>query len=169
MKLALAFAFVLIAAPAFAGDHEHPAHANSNPAFETLKSLAGSWTGKAIAGEGPGTDAGTVFKVIAGGTAVQETMFPGTPHEMVNVYHLDGNDVVVTHYCAGGNQPRMKLASSNSGVLDFKFAGGTNIPAKGHYMQAVKITLADGKLLEEWESVDAGKPVGTARFELARQ
>lgn len=160
MKRVIPFVLVLLAAPALAG---------SNPAFETLKSLAGTWTGKAISGDGPGSDAGVVFKVIAGGSAVHETMFPGTPHEMVNVYHLDGNDVVVTHYCAGGNQPRMKLASSDGKVLDFEFAGGTNIPEKGHYMSAVKLTVSDGKLVEEWASVDAGKPVGTARFELTRR
>ncbi|HEX6852491.1 MAG TPA: hypothetical protein VF139_13925 [Candidatus Polarisedimenticolaceae bacterium] len=169
MKLAIAFASLLLGAPAPAGEHEHPAPSATNPAFEQLKSLAGTWTGKAISEDGPGSDASVVFKVVAAGSAVHETMFPGTPHEMVNLYHLDGSDVVVTHYCAGGNQPRMKLASADGNVLAFRFAGGTNIPKKGSYMHAVTLTLDGGKLVESWESVDGGTPVGTARFELTRR
>ena len=51
----------------------------------------------------------SVFKLTGGGSAVQETIFPGAAHEMVSVYHADGKDVVMTHYCALGNQPKMKL------------------------------------------------------------
>ena len=50
----------------------------------------------------------SVIKVTAGGSAVHETLFPGSAHEMVSVYHLDGADLVMTHFCALGNQPRMK-------------------------------------------------------------
>ncbi len=48
---------------------------------------------------------------------------------MINMYHLDGDDLVLTHYCAGGNQPHMKLdrASATSGKLQFDFIGGTNL------------------------------------------
>ena len=50
-----------------------------------------------------------LVRTTGGGSAVTETLFPGTAHEMMSVYHMDGDDLVLTHYCAGGNQPRMML------------------------------------------------------------
>ncbi len=52
----------------------------------------------------------------ADGTVVMETMDSGNPdHEMINMYHLGGNEFVLTHYCAGNNQPIMRL------VMDPRF------------------------------------------------
>ena len=73
-----------------------------------------------------------MIKVTAAGSAVHETIFPGTGHEMVSMYHADGKDLIMTHYCALGNQPRMKLdpkSSVDKGEFRFKFAGGSNIDA----------------------------------------
>ena len=50
----------------------------------------------------------STYRVTAAGSAVMEVLFPGTDHEMVTVYHQDGDDLILTHYCAAGNQPRMK-------------------------------------------------------------
>ena len=80
--------------------------------FEQLKGLAGTWEGEPE-GEGAEAEAETKeagvvkheIQVSAAGTVVMETMAPGTDHEMINMYHLDGEDLVLTHYCAGGNQP----------------------------------------------------------------
>src|SRR5690348_2757738 len=70
--------------------------------FERLKSLAGDWMGK-----GPGGQEITMlrFRVTAGGSALEETEFPGTDHEMVTVFHMDGDRLALTHYCHLGNQP----------------------------------------------------------------
>lgn len=40
-------------------------------------------------------------------------MQPGTDHEMINMDHLDCEDLVLTRYRAGGNQPRMRLDRAN--------------------------------------------------------
>ena len=77
-------------------------------ALERLKTLAGTWRGHVVTEDGP--PATVVYSVTAAGTAVTEALFPGTSHEMLTVYHLEGDDLVLTHYCAMGNQPRMKLA-----------------------------------------------------------
>ena len=78
----------------------------------------------------------SVVKVTAGGSAVQETLFPGQPMEMVSVYHLDKGDLVMTHYCVLGNQPRMKAdPKSPANQIHWVFAGGTNLdPAKDTHM-----------------------------------
>src|SRR5262249_48913242 len=137
--------------------------ANAQPAnaaaLEKLKKLAGEWVaadkdGKATA------QLVTVFRVTSAGSAVHETIFPGTGHEMVAVYHLDGKDLVMTHYCALGNQPRRKRdAASTGNKLKFQFAGGSNIdPAKDMHMHEGSITIVDDNHIEwSWQAYDGGK------------
>ena len=63
---------------------------------------------------------------------------------MVSVYHLDGDDLRLTHYCAVGNQPRLKLdrASSTPDKLIFVFDGGTNLdPAKDMHIHGMIMTF----------------------------
>jgi hypothetical protein len=101
-----------------------------------------------------------------------ETLFPGSPHEMRSVYFLDGGELVLTHYCAMGNQPRMKLSpASTDRTLVFDFAGGTNVdPAKDVHVHSGKIQLAGPDALEaEWTVWGGGKQTGANRFVLARK
>ena len=79
----------------------------AHPGLEQMKKLAGTWVEADKDGK-PTDKVVSVIKVTAGGSAVQETLFPGQPQEMVSVYHMDGADLVMTHYCMLGNQPRMK-------------------------------------------------------------
>jgi hypothetical protein len=66
---------------------------------------------------------------MANGSTVIATFFGGTPMEMISVFHMDGpEDIVHTHYCALGNQPRMKFVKSDvPGEIKFIFDGGSNI------------------------------------------
>jgi hypothetical protein len=41
------------------------------------------------------------------------------PYEMVTVYHLDGKKLVLTHYCSGGTQPRVRSKGLKGNVLAF--------------------------------------------------
>src|SRR5438132_14283366 len=63
--------------------------------LDVLKRLAGDWVGKAKHGSQE-HDATASYKVTSGGSAVVETLFGGTEHEMVTVYHHDGDDLVLT-------------------------------------------------------------------------
>jgi hypothetical protein len=103
----------------------------------------------------------SVYKVTAAGSVVHETLFPGAPHEMVTVYHLDRGSLVLTHYCAAGNQPLMKAdPNSPPNRIDFKFAGGTNLdPAKDMHMHEGSITFVDDDHIEwKWIGYQNGKP-----------
>jgi CheY-like chemotaxis protein len=111
------------------------------------------------------------WEVISARTAVMETLFPGTDHEMRSVYFLDGPDLVLTHYCAMGNQPRMKLAaSSTASELVFEFAGGTNLdPARDMHVHDGRIRLLDADRIEaEWAVQQEGQEKGRNRFFLSR-
>jgi hypothetical protein len=137
-------------------------------AFERLKTLAGDWSGK---GDG-GMVTPVSYKVSANGSVVMETLFSGTPHEMITMYHLAGNDLVATHYCAGANQPHFKLDTGKStpNELVMAFDGGTNIDLdKGSFMHGGKIAFApDGGIVSEWDVYAAGKPAGAHTFHLSR-
>ena len=157
--------------PAVCDEKGAAAATDSKAAFEKIKGLAGTWEGTG-AEEMPGPVT-SQYRVTGGGSAVVETLFPGTPHEMVTVYHMDGPDLVMTHYCAVGNQPRMKLdkAASKGDELYFVYAGGSNVdPAKGMYMHDVKLILQSGdKLEEDWTSYSDGKKAKTSVFKIARK
>ena len=114
-----------------------------------------------------------IYKLTGGGSALVETQFPGSDHEMVSVYHLDGDDLRMTHYCAAGNQPRVKLDRANSkpDELIFVFDGGTNLdPQKDMHIHGLKITFHDdGKVTSTWESYAGGKKAMTMNFNMTRQ
>lgn len=148
-----------------------PARAlDGKAAFESLKKLSGTWQGRIKTADGPATTAR--YELISGGTAVMETVFPGTEHEMRSVYHMGGGDLVLTHYCASGNQPKMKLdpAASTAEKLVFQFVGGSNMdPAKDGHIHSGRITFAaDGKVESEWDFYQDGKPLASNKFFLTR-
>lgn len=120
-----------------------------NPGLEKIKALAGTWVEADKDGK-PTDKVVSVYKVIAGGSAVQETSFPGQPMEMMSVYHADGADLVMTHYCVLGNQPRMKAdPKSPANQIKFNFAGGTNLdPAKDTHMHEATLHFTDADHIE---------------------
>src|SRR5512138_2195799 len=117
-----------------------PAAPSAKAALERLKALAGAWEGKAGHGDQLGP-ASVRWETISAGTAVMETLFPGTPHEMRSIYFLDGGELVLTHYCEMGNQPRMRLSpASTETELVFDFAGGSNLdPTKDVHIHSGRI------------------------------
>ena len=111
-------------------------------AFASIKKLQGDWRGPAMMKDMPPSR--SVFRVTAGGSAVEETIFPGTKMEMVSVYHMDKGNLLMTHYCMLGNQPRMKLNAGKSTATDlvFDFDGGTNLnPRRDMHMHSLHLTL----------------------------
>jgi hypothetical protein len=141
---------------------------DAKAAFEKLKSLAGDWT--ATIEEMP--PAKFTYKVTANGSTVMETLFAGTEHEMVTMYHLDGDDLRLTHYCHAKNQPHLVLdrAKSKANDLYFAFEGGTNFnPATDEHMHEGRMIFHGPKEVEgHWTGYAQGKPVGTHKFVLTR-
>lgn len=129
-------------------------------AMNKLKSLAGEWS-KPADGESPAST--IVYSVTSGGSAVREIMFPGTGHEMTNLYHLDGTSIICTHYCAMGNQPRMRAQSlsSDGKSIAFTFDSVTNLSKPDeHYMGGLRLDMPDNDhLTQTWTSLEKGKPV----------
>lgn len=149
-RLILSCGLLFVALGTGARGEDKPAKpAPSHPGLEKLKSLAGTWVEADKDGK-PTEKVVSVIKVIAGGSAVQETTFPGQPMEMMSVYHTDGADLVMTHYCVLGNQPRMKAnPKSPANQIKWEFAGGTNLnPAKDTHMHEATLTFTDADHIE---------------------
>jgi hypothetical protein len=136
-----------------------PAPTNAN--LEKLKKLAGTWV--ATDKDGKATDqVVSIIKVTAGGSAVHETHFPGQPMEMVSVYTVEGQDLIMTHYCVLGNQPRLKAdPKAPSNQIAFKFAGGANLdPKKDKHMHEGTVTIIDDDHIEiSGVAWDGGAPL----------
>lgn len=135
-------------------------------AFEKLKGLAGTWTGPIGTESGP--QGKITYEVISGGSVVMEVLFPGEPHEMRSMYHLDKGDLIMTHYCSGGTQPHMRLSktASTPAKLVFDFDGGTNFdPAKDSFIHDGEIRFReDGRLEASWTFFAGGKSKGANHF-----
>jgi hypothetical protein len=142
--------------------------------FSKLKALEGRWIGPAVwdqGGEKGNVQFEVSYKVTSAGKAVLETMMPGTPGEMVTVYHLDGEDLVLVHYCTSGNQPRMKLEpSSDPSDLSFRCLGGTNMTEADSHMHSARLRMVDADHIRgEWSSVKGDVVQWVAEAELERQ
>ena len=135
--------------------------------FDKLKALKGDWTKSG----GDGSIEAT-YRVTAGGSAVVETLFPGTPHEMVTVFTVDKGNLVLTHYCAEGNQPHMKAErEGDASSISFKFDGGGNIksPNDGHMHEATFAFKDADHITSTWQFYKDGKPGEKAEFNLVRK
>jgi len=122
--------------------------------LEQVMSLAGTWESPDEKGEW-GT--GTVMSVSSGGSAVREVMFPGAPHEMTNVYHMDGGSLIMTHYCAQGNQPRLRCTNAKPGELTFTSDSVTNMASPSEqYMGSMTLVITDKNNFEQrWKTHNA--------------
>ncbi len=173
MKRLLCVASLLLAAGVASGlaqtkpQAQMPPKKPSSPMFDQIKALAGEWRGKMS----DATPVVTTYKVVSNGSAVMNVLDPGGPMEMVTMFHQDGPAVMVTHYCAMGNQPRMVARSATKpNAIEFTFKDVTNLtsPAEGH-MSGLVLTFVDADHhRQEWIFQEDGKEHRDT-FELARK
>jgi hypothetical protein len=171
MKAAiLVLSLSMLALPCLAlADHDHP-QVTMPKEFDTLKKLVGNWEGTYME-KGKEEKSVVAYALTSGDTALEEKLAPGTPHEMVSMYHKEGKGLAMTHYCALGNTPRMKLKKAEGNTLFFEMKGNDGIDsAKEMHMHSVKLTLVDDdNLKQEWTNFDKGKAAGTMVFNFKRK
>ncbi len=128
-----------------AGDPAAPVGAikPTSPEFEKMKSLVGTWQGKVDMGQGP-VDMTMRYRLLAGGTVLEERVFEGTPQEMVTMYYEKNGKLGLTHYCVMGNRPAMvfKKSDAKSITFDFDKSCGINV-AKESHMHSLTIQFDD--------------------------
>jgi len=128
-------------------------------AYDRIKSLVGEWID--VDGFfGMKDQVAVSYRLTGGGTTVVETIFIGAPHEMITMYSKDGADLVLTHYCASGNQPRMRATAFDGEVIEFAFDGGTNLdPTKDTHMHSARMEfVSPDEIRGTWSGWEGGKP-----------
>lgn len=144
---------------------------NAQAQFERIKSLEGAWQwSPELAPDLSGLVA--TYHVTAGGSAVLETLFPGDAFEMVTLYHLDGQQLILTNYSSAGNQPTMRAepGQPDSDSIQFSYIGATNLRSVNDtHMHAMSfLRIAPDELLTSWSFYTDQKPTGDKVFKLVR-
>jgi hypothetical protein len=166
-------AILVLAAGSVLADPATPSAgpASASEAFERFKGLAGEWVAAEDGEMSKKGDLVARFAVTAAGSAVVETVFPGSAHEMVTVYHADGSDLVLTHFCMEGNQPRMRAKAPRGSRFEFAFDGGANIdPKRDRHMNSATVELVGAdEIRTVWTEIAEGQPVFVAKSRLLRK
>jgi hypothetical protein len=102
-------------------------------ALAQLRGLVGEWEGSfewTGARNATGKMSATYSETGNGSAVVESLSVDGVP-AMTSVYHLDGTDLRLTHFCGARNQPRLKASQIDvaKGILDFEFVDATNLPS----------------------------------------
>ena len=130
------------------------AQTDAQKAFTTIKSLPGTWEGNSAMGPVKVT-----FKTTSGGSAVMSEILG--KEDMITMFNLDGpGRLLMTHYCAVGNEPRMEASVSPDGkVITFNYVDATNLasPDAAHMHRMVLTLIDENHHTEEWMFVDHGK------------
>jgi len=120
----------------------------SAAALDQLRHLEGNWQGTVQwigSKSGPGPISASYY-VTGNDSAVVENLVMQGKTVMTSVYHLDGADLRMTHYCAAKNQPRLKATKfdKSHGTIDFSFVDITNLDAaKPGHVEALKLQFVD--------------------------
>ena len=97
---------------------------NAPEIFSQMKTLVGVWEKQGATN----SKFNISFELTANDTTLIETWnYKGKKHSLT-LYHLNGKDLMATHYCPQGNQPRLHL--SNDATLNnirFNYFDATNL------------------------------------------
>jgi hypothetical protein len=152
-----------------AGEYQSAPYTGSKE-LERMKQLVGVWEGTSDMGK-EGDKVRVEYRWTAGGSALVETLFPGSGEEMISVYHDQQGKLAMTHYCMLRNQPHMTLRNADSQMIQLLFADKGNAinPAKERHMHAVRITFTDNDhIIQKWTLFEKGKDAGGVTLKLTR-
>ncbi len=127
-------------------------------AFARFQSNDGNWIGKST----KGWEETLRYRTIAGGSTVLETSFDAHPgQEMATAFYLDGDRLMLTHYCMAKNAPRLEATAFGDGgrTVVFTFVDGANIPTrdKGHMDKAVFRFETEDRVVSRWTWYENGR------------
>src|ERR1044072_976394 len=110
-------------------------------AFEQMKTMAGTWHGTIM-----GISIDVTIRVASSGTAIlheANTDGGNPPNHEITMFYIEGDRLLATHYCDGGNQARLEGKLSPDGkTSEFSFldvAGST----KGGLVKRMAFTIID--------------------------
>jgi hypothetical protein len=139
---------------------------DAQKSFDKLKTLAGSWEGHVTSvpkdPDIEGKPMQATLRVTSMGNAIMHEMKgAGRPDDPITMLYLDGDRLLLTHYCDAGNRPRMTGTISSDGkTVEFAFLDIAGSTQYGHMDHAVFTTIDANHHTEDWTYMQPGdKPV----------
>jgi hypothetical protein len=172
-NLVLSLALLSLTSMAFA-------QSGAQKSFDELKTLAGSWEGQlttiphqaSMEGKAPAI---TMRVTSRGNALVHEMHQIGKPDDPalydhpVTMLYMDGDRLLLTHYCDAGNRPRMVAKTSPDGkTVEFDFLDIAGSTQYGHMHHAVFTVIDANHHTEDWTYMMPGDKPVHAHFELQR-
>jgi len=143
---------------------------SSATALGWLKALSGTWQGKAewSGGRTGSYEMTATYRVSGNGSAVVEDLANAGVTAMTSVYHEDGSDLRMTHFCGAGNQPRLKATRIDAAarLVRFEMVDMTGRP--GGHVGEVELRLPDADHLTILFTFVGGKEPAVERLDLTR-
>jgi len=154
---------------------------DAKKSFDQLKTLSGTWDAKItvdppMPGMGDGGKDQVSMRVTSRGNALvhemRDTSKPDDPAKIdhpVTMFYLDGDRLLLTHYCDAGNRPRMAARVSPDGkTVEFDFLDVAGSTQYGHMHHAVFTLIYANHHTEEWTYMMPGDKPMHAHFDLTR-
>jgi hypothetical protein len=149
------------------------AQSDAQKSFDSLKTLAGSWQG--VVTTTPKQDdvdskTGQVtLRVTSMGNAIMhEAHMQGRPDDPITMLYMDGDRLMLTHYCDAGNRPRMVAKTpSNGKTVEFEFLDVAGSTQYGHMHHGVFTIIDANHHTEDWTFMVGDQPI-LAHFDLYR-
>jgi len=166
LRFALAVGLMSLCTVAFA-------QSDAQKSFDELKTLAGTWEGRVTTvPPEPAIEGKSVqlsLRVTSMGNALMHEMkVEGRPDDPITMLYLDGDRLMLTHYCDAGNRPRMTgEISANGKVVEFEFLDVAGSTKYGHMHHALFTSVDANHHTEDWTFMNGDKPV-VAHFDLQR-
>ncbi len=120
-----------------------PAGTDMSGSWERLKQgLTGTWSTTPEQGRALEIS----YRVVSHGTALLETFGAAAADQTLSVYHPDGRSLMLTHYCAQGNQVRLRATEASADRITFRYIDATNVDAKQSVMHELVFALGPDTL-----------------------
>ena len=133
------------------------AQSDAQKAFDKLKTLAGTWGGTFEGGP-----LQVSLRVTSMGNALMHEMKGGGPEDPITMFNVDGDRLLLTHYCDVGNRPRMVgKVSADGKTMEFDFLDVAGSTENGHMQHVVFNFIDSDHHTELWEfAMTDGKKMG---------
>lgn len=157
-----------------------PAPSEAQKSFAEMKTLAGTWKGQVTVNPPmkgmENTSMDVSIRVTSRGNAlVHEMIEAGKPVDPtkndnpVTMFYVDGDKLLLTHYCDAGNRPRMAARTSPDGkTVEFDFLDISGDTKYGHMQHALFTVVDANHHIEDWTFLLPGDKPVHARMELTR-
>jgi hypothetical protein len=143
---------------------------DSSAAFEQLKRLQGTWD---VTEKGnPALSETATYRMTGRGTVLVEDLRGASAMgHMLTTYHLDEGQLVLTHFCGAGNQPRMRLKSVEEGGrrILFEIYDITNLASPDAYHSiALEVVFLNDERVDLAYRGKSGGEESVQLFQLSR-